>query len=73
MENRGTEIHESMLVKLPPEMTANDYFAAVKRGSLFPKGALDYLLPRDLELADHSEVGVIISARNGSLKHVSFR
>ena len=45
MENHGTQIHESMLVKLPPEMSADDYFAAVQRGSLFPKGALDYSGP----------------------------
>jgi len=40
-ENRGTEIHEAMLVKLPKGMSANDYVAAVKGGSLFPEGALD--------------------------------
>ena len=44
-ENRGTEIHEAMLVKLPKGMSANDYVAAVKSGSLFPKGALDYSGP----------------------------
>ena len=41
-ENRGTEIHEGMLVKLPKGMSADDYVAAVKKGSLFPEGALDY-------------------------------
>jgi len=43
-ENRGREIHEAMLVKLPegPEgMTAADYVAAVKKGALFPEGAID--------------------------------
>ena len=40
-ENRGSEIHEAMLVKLPKDMSANDYVAAVKAGSLFPEGALD--------------------------------
>ena len=40
-ENRGSEIHEAMLVKLPPEMSVDDYMAAVKGGALFPKGALD--------------------------------
>src|SRR6266513_4696751 len=44
-ENRGSEIHEAMLVKLPTGMTANDYVAAVKAGSLFPEGALDYSGP----------------------------
>src|SRR6476620_3999027 len=44
-ENHGTQIHESMLVKLPQGMTADDYVAAVKKGSLFPEGALDYSGP----------------------------
>ena len=34
-----------MLVKLPKGMSANDYVAAVKAGSLFPEGALDYSGP----------------------------
>ena len=41
-ENRGTKIHEAMLVKLPPGMTVAEYVAAVRNGSLFPAGALDY-------------------------------
>src|SRR6266513_2159616 len=44
-ENRGSEIHEGMLVKLPKGMSADDYVAAVKKGSLFPEGALDYSGP----------------------------
>src|SRR4051794_8387970 len=44
-ENHGSEIHESMLVKLAKGMSAEDYVAAVKEGSLFPKGALDYSGP----------------------------
>jgi hypothetical protein len=44
-ENRGSEIHEGMLVKLPKGMSADDYVAAVKQGSLFPEGALDYSGP----------------------------
>jgi hypothetical protein len=44
-ENRGSEIHEAMLVKLPSGMSASDYQAAVKGGSLFPQGALDYSGP----------------------------
>src|SRR6266436_10314737 len=39
LENRGTEIHEGMLVKLPNGMSAGDYVTAVKKGSLFPEGA----------------------------------
>ena len=45
LENRGSEIHEAMLVKLPKGMSAEDYVAAVKKGSLFPEGALDYSGP----------------------------
>lgn len=44
-ENHGSEIHEAMLVKLPQGMTADDYVAAVRAGSLFPAGALDYSGP----------------------------
>jgi hypothetical protein len=44
-ENQGSEIHESMLVKLPKGMSAENYVAAVKKGSLFPEGALDYSGP----------------------------
>src|SRR5438105_6269581 len=44
-ENHGSEIHEAMLVKLPTGMTANDYVAAVKAGSLSPEGGLDYSGP----------------------------
>jgi len=44
-ENRGSEIHEAMLVKLPTGMSPDDYVAAVKKRSLFPEGALDYSGP----------------------------
>lgn len=44
-ENRGTQIHEAMLVKLPQGVSANDYVEAVKSGALFPEGALDYSGP----------------------------
>lgn len=44
-ENHGSKIHEAMLVKLPDGMTPNGYVAAVKAGSLFPKGAQDYSGP----------------------------
>jgi len=44
-ENRGSEIHEGMFVKLAEGMSADDYVAAVKKGSLFPEGALDYSGP----------------------------
>ena len=43
--NHGTEIHEAMLVKLPAGMDAPAFVAAVKGGSLFPEGALDYSGP----------------------------
>ena len=44
-ENRGSDVHEGMLVKLPRGMSADDYVAAVKKGSSFPEGALDYSGP----------------------------
>jgi hypothetical protein len=44
-ENRGSEIHEAMFVKLAQGMSADDYVAAIKAGSLFPEGALDYSGP----------------------------
>ena len=44
-ENHGSKIHEGMLVKLAPGMTVADYVAAVRKGSLFPAGALDYSGP----------------------------
>ena len=44
-ENRGSQIHEGMLVKLDNGMSADDYMAAVKSRSLFPRGALDYSGP----------------------------
>jgi uncharacterized cupredoxin-like copper-binding protein len=44
-ENHGKEVHEAMLVKLPPGMGADDFVAQVKAGILFPKGALDYSGP----------------------------
>jgi hypothetical protein len=44
-ENRGAQIHEAMLVKLPEGMEAADYVKAEQGGDLFPKGALDYSGP----------------------------
>ena len=41
-ENHGSEIHEAMLVKLPEGMAVSEYVSAVRSGSLFPAGALDY-------------------------------
>jgi hypothetical protein len=44
-KNRGSKIHEAMLVRLAKGMTPDDYTAEVKKGELFPKGALDYSGP----------------------------
>ncbi|MGZ7039624.1 MAG: hypothetical protein ACXVJO_15725 [Thermoanaerobaculia bacterium] len=44
-ENRGTDVHEAMLVRLPPDKSPSDYVAAVKAGADFPEGALDYSGP----------------------------
>ncbi len=44
-ENRGSKIHEAMLVRLAKGMTPDDYQAELKKGEQFPKGALDYSGP----------------------------
>ena len=44
-ENRGSEIHEAMFVKLPPGMTTESYVAALTSGASFPEGAIDYSGP----------------------------
>jgi hypothetical protein len=41
-ENRGSTIHEAMLVKLPDGMTPAAYVDRIRHGQLFPEGALDY-------------------------------
>ncbi len=50
-----------MLVKLPKGMSANDYVAAVKAGSLFPEGALDKL-PKGMSANDY-----VAAVKAGSL------
>lgn len=45
LHNRGREIHEAMLIKLPDGMDADGYTAQVKSGALFPEGARDYSGP----------------------------
>jgi hypothetical protein len=57
-ENRGPAIHEAMLVKLPRGMAAQDYRTAVKNGSLFPKGALDYSGPGLMSPGEMTEMWV---------------
>ena len=44
-ENRGSEIHEAMFVKLTTGMTAESYLAALESGASFPQGATDYSGP----------------------------
>ncbi len=44
-ENRGSEVHEAMFVRLPDGMSADDYVAALEGGTLFPEGAMDYAGP----------------------------
>lgn len=44
-ENHGSAIHEAMFVRLPDGMRAEDFVEAVRGGSLFPPGALDYAGP----------------------------
>ena len=40
-ENRGSQIHECMFIRLPDGMSATDYVAQVKSGLDFPPGAQD--------------------------------
>jgi hypothetical protein len=63
-ENSGSEIHEAMLVKLPDGMTPTDYVAAVKAGSLFPKGAQDYSGPGLTSPGETEEVWVKVDPGN---------
>ncbi len=44
-ENHGSTIHEVMFVRLPEGMDAENYLSAVRSGTSFPKGALDYSGP----------------------------
>src|SRR6476620_11203226 len=55
-ENHGAEIHESMLVKLSPGTSAEDYVAQVKRGALFPTGGRDYSGPGLTSPGESTEV-----------------
>jgi hypothetical protein len=57
-ENHGSEIHEAMLVKLPEGMSPNDYVAAVRRGALFPKGAVDCSGPGLTSPGEKTEIWV---------------
>ncbi len=57
-ENHGSEIHEAMLVKLPSGMTVTEYVSAVRKGSLFPAGALDYSGPGLTSPGERVEVWV---------------
>jgi len=63
-ENRGTQIHEAMLVKLPDNLTPDQYVAEVKAGSLFPKGALDYSGPGLTSPGETAEMWVRIDPGN---------
>src|SRR5262249_40134711 len=63
-QNRGSEIHEVMLVKLPDGMSTKDYVAAVKAGSLFPKGAQDYSGPGLTSPGETVEVWVKVDPGN---------
>jgi Sulfocyanin (SoxE) domain len=63
-ENHGSQIHEAMLVKLPDGMTPDDYVAAVKAGSLFPKAAQDYSGPGLTSPGETVEVWVKIDPGN---------
>lgn len=63
-ENHGSQVHEAMLIKLPDGMGADQYVAAVKGGSLFPEGALDYSGPGLTAPAELLEVWLTVDAGN---------
>lgn len=44
-ENSGSDIHELMFVRLSNGMTPDDYLDAVRSGTAFPEGAVDYSGP----------------------------
>ena len=54
-ENRGSRIHEGMLIKLPDGMTPDRYLAIVKAGNSFPPGARDYSGPGLLSPGERTE------------------
>jgi hypothetical protein len=61
-QNRGSDVHEAMLVKLPHAMDARAYANAVKDGQLFPKDALDYSGPGLSAPGESVEVWVRVDA-----------
>ncbi|MEO8439641.1 MAG: hypothetical protein ABI540_05400 [Spartobacteria bacterium] len=63
-ENHGKAIHEAMLVKLPAGMSADDYVGAVKGGSLFPEGGLDYSGPGLTSPGQSTELWVKVDPGN---------
>ena len=63
-ENRGTQIHEAMFIKLPDGMSANQYVEAVRAGSLFPAGALDYSGPGLTSPGDGAELWLTLDPGN---------
>jgi hypothetical protein len=80
-ENRGSKIHEAMLVRLAKGMTSDGYAAEVKKGELFPKGALDYSGPGLTSPGQTAEMWlkvdpgkyVLICWNNGHAKTISLR
>ena len=63
-ENHGTKIHEAMLVRLATGTTADDYAAEVKKGALFPKGALDYSGPGLMSPGETAEMWLKVDPGN---------
>jgi hypothetical protein len=55
-ENHGTKIHEAMLIKLPPGMGVEGFREEVKKGALFPEGALDHSGPGLMSAGETTEL-----------------
>lgn len=63
-ENHGSTIHEAMFIKLPEDMTAEEYLEEVRSGTDFPEGALDYSGPGLTSPGLSIEVWVELEAGN---------
>jgi hypothetical protein len=63
-ENRGTQIHECMFIRLPEGMSPTDYIDQVKAGLSFPPGALDCAGPGLTSPGERVEVWVSLEEGN---------
>jgi len=55
-ENRGTQLHEAMFLKLQAGMTLEGFRRQINEGILFPEGAMDYSGPGLLSPGERTEL-----------------